>query len=128
MMGSNRHARTYTVKIGDLLTALKENRQEHMQIVEEAQAAFRKATIEKLEEMLDQARAGKRVNMHLGLMVPSSHLDTFDNAIGLLEMTKDAGEEVIEITADEYERFVRNRWEWTREFVESNAPYSDRVS
>ncbi len=127
MLGANGYGRTYKVKINELLEHLKKNRDEHVDIVIEAQAAFKKATIEKLEQMLELARSGKPISMALGLTVPTVHTDAFDNAIGILEMTARAGEEVIEITSDEYERFVRNRWEWTEKFRHSNAGYSSRL-
>ena len=44
-----------------------------------------------------------------------------------MEMTKRAGEQHIEITADEYERFVRNNWDWMDQFRSSNSPYSKKI-
>jgi len=123
MMGMGRGGRTYTVLIEDLLTKLKANREEHVDIVITAQAAFKKKTIERLDAMLAEAKSGSNVSMHLGLVVPSAHTDAFDNAIGLLELTAKAGETKIEIDADEYERFVRNNWEWTDKFRDSNSSY-----
>ena len=121
------HGRTYKVKIESLLTHLKKNRDEHVGIVEEAQAEFRKLAIKKLDVMLEDATSGKRIRTSLGLKVPTIHTDAFDNAIGLLKMTKEAGEEIIEIDSGEYERFVRNNWEWTQQFTDSNRAYSSRV-
>ena len=112
MMGHGRDGRTYKVKIDELLESLKKNRAEHKEIVEESQAAFRVEAIKELDRMLADAKDGRKIKMRVGLTVPTIHLDEFDNAIGLMEMTTRAGEESIEITADEYERFVRNRWHW----------------
>jgi hypothetical protein len=121
------HGRTYKVKISTLLTHLRTNRDEHVAIVEEAQAKFRELAIKKLDLMLQDAKSGKGIRTRLGLDVPSVHTDAFDNAIGILEMTQEAGEETIEIDAGEYERFVRNNWEWTQEFNASNRAYSNRI-
>ena len=119
--------RTYKVNISELVQTLKKNREEHGEIVEEAQAEFRKLAIEKLDVMLMDAKSGKGIRTHLGLKVPTIHTDAFDNAIGLMEMTMRAGETVIEIDAGEYERFVRNNWEWTSEFISSNRSYSKKL-
>ena len=127
MLGHGRGGRTYKVLISDLLTTLKKNRAEHVEIVEEAQAAFREQFIKKLDLMMADAKAGKPIDTHIGMRVPSAHTGAFDNAIGLMEMTQRAGEETIEIDAGEYERFVRNRWEWTEDFNVSNAPYSNKL-
>ena len=127
MMGIGRGGRTYKVLIVDLLKNLKKNRDEHLLIVEEAQAKFREMAIAELDTMLADAKANKRIAMRLSLVMPTQHTAAFDNAIGLMEMTQRTGETVIEIDADEYERFVRNNWEWTEKFRASNAGYSARI-
>ena len=127
MLGFGRGGRTYKVKIDDLLLHLRKNCEEHEEIVAEAQAKFREHAIKRLDGMLEDAKKGRGIRTKLGLTVPSIHTDAFDNAIGLLEMTKDAGEKIIEIDADEYERFVRNNWEWTKDFRLSNSAYSDKL-
>lgn len=82
------HGRTYKVKIATLLGHLRKNKEDHVEIVEEAQAEFRKLAIAEIESMLTDARSGKGISTHLSLEVPTVHTDAFDNAIGLLEMTK----------------------------------------
>jgi hypothetical protein len=119
--------RTYKVKIETLLGHLKKNRDEHVSIVEEAQAKFREMAIARINSMLKDAMENGNIRTSLGLTVPSIHTDAFDNAIGLMEMTMEADEKIIEIDAGEYERFVRNNWEWTRDFNASNRAYSGRV-
>ena len=126
MIGIGR-GRTYKVKIETLLTHLKKNRDEHVEIVEEAQAEFRRLAIEKLDLMLQDAKSGACICTRLALAVPTIHTDAFDNAIGILEMTQDALEECIEIDSGEYERFVRNNWEWTDQFRTTNSAYSNKV-
>jgi len=121
------NGRTYKVKIKELVETLKKNRDEHVSIVEEAQAKFREMAITKLDLMCQEAKDGKNIRTSLGLMVPTVHTDAFDNAIGLMEMTMRAEETTIEIDSGEYERFVRNNWEWTRDFNASNRAYSGRV-
>jgi len=121
------NGRTYKVKINELVETLKKNRDEHVSVVEEAQANFRKMAIEKLDSMLKDAKDGKGIRTSLGLTVPTIHTDAFDNAIGLMEMTMRAGETIIEIDAGEYERFMRNNWEWKQDFNTSNRAYSGRI-
>ena len=121
------HGRTYKVNISELVQTLKKNREEHVEIVEEAQAEFRKLAIQKLDVMLKDAKSGKGIRTSLGLKVPTIHTDAFDNAIGLMEMTMRANEQTIEIDSGEYERFVRNNWEWTSEFIAFNRSYSNKL-
>jgi hypothetical protein len=127
MMGMGRDGRTYKVKIEELLEHLKANREEHKEIVEEAQASFREQAIKELDKMLSDALSGRKIRMSVGLTVPTVHLDEFDNAIGLMEMTQRAGSEEIEITADEYEKFVQNRWDLLDRFQTSNRGYTNKI-
>ena len=113
--------------ISELLENLKTNRGKHLEIVEEAQAEFRKRAIEELDRMLAAAKEGRQIQMRVGLQVPSQHTDEYDNAINLLEMMERADETKVEISADECERFVRDNWEWTGDFNASNRGYSDKV-
>lgn len=126
-LGRDYDERTLPVQVDELLTILKKNRAEHRVIVEEAQANFREQVIGRLDSMLADARAGRKVSTAVGLSIPSDYTHHFDDAIGLLEMSKRAGTERVEISTSEYRRFVRNQWNWTKEFVASNAPYSSRL-
>lgn len=127
MIGSRHGGRTYKVNIDDLLGHLKKNREEHVEIVNEAQENFRAEFIKRVDAMLKDAQNNQPISVKIGLTVPTIHTDAFDNAIGLLEMTQRAGETTIEITSDEYERFVRNNWEWSRDFAVTNSRYSKKI-
>ena len=147
MIGSHDDERTFTVLVDELLEHLKKNREEHMAIVEEAQAKFREKAIKELDEMLADAHAGKTIRLNAGLQIPTQHVDAYDNAILTLEMTKRAhdaeqkalarnasrdnpvtdSEAMVEVTSGEIERFVRNKWGWSRDFNCSNASYTDRI-
>lgn len=125
--GSDYDERTYPVKVDELLEILRRNREDHLSIVEEAQANFRERVIARLDSMLAEARAGRVDRLEVGLSIPRNFVEHFDNAIGLLEMTQRAGTEEVEISASEYKRFVQNQWNWTKEFNTSNAAYSKKL-
>jgi len=128
MIGSHDDERTFTVMVDELLGHLKENRAKHLEIVEEAQTKFRERAIEELDRMLRDAKNGKPIRLSASLPVPTQHVDAYDNAILTLEMTKRAGIDKVDVTADEIERFVRNRWRWSRDVSCSNAHYTNKVS
>lgn len=123
----------FPILIAEVREALKKNREEHIEIVEEAQAGFKELVVKKLDEALSDAKKGKRYITSLNLHMPESHLREFDNAIDFLESiekaAKIAGEEnpTIEMSSEEYERFVRNKWDWMRNFTASNARYSAKA-
>lgn len=125
MIGNDYDARTFTVLLDEVLERLNKGKGEHAQIVEEAQAEFRREVIARMEVILNDARMGRTIKTSVDLPVPVSHLNVYDNAIMTLEMTKRAGATTVELTADEVERFCRNKWSWTRHFLDTNANYSN---
>lgn len=119
--------RTMKFPIDDILEALHKGKAEHQEIVEEAQEAYRKAVIVKLEEVLAAARAGKRIVTDLQLELPQSYLSHYENAIAFLEGTKKAGTQLVDMTSAEYEQYVRNNWSWMDQFLLSNSRYSGKA-
>lgn len=104
-----------------LLDILRENRDKHHQIVEEAQVGFRKAAIERLDAMLEDAKNGRRIELNLGLRVPEDHTAEYDTVIGMLEL--DINEHV-DLEFHEYRQYVEDDWGWKQQFTTTNAFYS----
>jgi hypothetical protein len=111
---------TVKVKRLDLLNKLRENRQEHRGVFERAQVKFREAVIERLDAMLADARAGKKVQQSVGLTAPSDHTSEYDRAIAMLEMSV---EEEITLTSHDFECYVMDRWAWAAQFGATSAFY-----
>jgi len=123
---------TFPILILEVQEALTKNRAEHLEIVEEAQKGFRKKVIDGLDAALKDARDGVRFCTSLQLQMPQSHTREFDNAIEYLGAIKRAAEATgspltIALSADEYERFVRNKWDWMQGFAASSAMYSAKA-
>jgi hypothetical protein len=110
-----------TVDKTKLIEIMKENHGKHHDIVVEAQAGFRAKVIERLDEMLGQARDGKRIDIAVGLVVPEDHTDDYDRVIGMLELDI---EETVELEESEYRQYVEDKWQWQRSFNASNSYYS----
>lgn len=128
MIGQGR-GRTFKFKIDEVVAKLKENRAEHDEIVEEARVKFREMAIEKLKEALRLAEQDKgEIRTSINLTVPRSYTEEYDNAIELLEATQRAGEEIVELDSDEFQRFMRNKWHWVQDFSASNARYSAKAA
>lgn len=104
-----------------ILDALKKNREEHIEIVREAQSGFREKAISIFEQKLVVLRSGGSVEVNVHLDVPASHVDEFDNVIAMLEMTQD---DTIELSDSDFQCFVRNKWRWEHQFLASNSCYS----
>lgn len=102
-----------TVKRAELLMKLRANREEHRQVFLAAQVKFREAVIDRLDKMLEDARAGRRVSQHVGLVAPQDHTDDYNRVITMLEMSVD---ETITLGSGEFESYVMDRWQWARQF------------
>jgi hypothetical protein len=105
----------------EILKALKKNRDEHLSIVKEAQTGYRTELKKLLLSKLTDLEGGKPVDPNIRMTVPESHVDDYDRAIMMLEMSKDT-----ELTLDqsEFQCYVRDKWQWERNFLMSNSNYS----
>ena len=72
-----------------LLTIIKENRDKHRAVFEEAQAGYRTKVIEELDKRLADARAGRRIDTFISLTEPVDQTRNYDRVIKMLEMFQD---------------------------------------
>jgi hypothetical protein len=104
-----------------LIGILKENRGKHRDLFLKAQEGFRARAIEELDKMLECARKGDKVRLHVGLDAPEDHTDDYDRVIGMLEMSVDDN---VEVDANSYECFVRDKWAWSLSAMAKNSRYA----
>lgn len=110
-----------TVKREDLLIVVRSNREKHQKTFEEAWEGYKKAIIKELETALEDAKKGVRIYRQTTLVQPISQLQEYDRAIKMLEMNTQA-----EITLEEHEfnQFVMDKWNWSKQFAMSNKSYT----
>lgn len=109
------------VKKEELLNVLRENRTKHRHIFEEAIEGYRKTVIAEFERRLDDAKAGRKIDIRFTLPQPVDQTKDYDRAIGMLEMTID---DVIHLEEIEYRQYVMDDWSWKQSFLTSNSTYS----
>ena len=68
------------------------------------------------KEFVDRART--RV---AALAPPRHHLDAYERAIRMAEMSQD---EVVELDAGSFDRLVMDNWEWKQQFASTTAAYT----
>ena len=112
------------VRKNKLLEILKSNREKHRAIFEDALIGYRELAIEKLDEALDDAREGRKINMYFALVEPMDQTEDYDRAIGMLEMSVD---DEVEMDRREYDQYVMDNWDWTGQFSASNATYTTMI-
>lgn len=109
--------RTFNFLVDEVLASLRRNREEHQAVLKEAQENYRKKVIEELDRALRDARNGTAFRTSIHLEMPRNHTREYSNAIEMMEATLRAGDLRIGLTADEYERFMKNRWHWIAQFA-----------
>lgn len=114
-----------TVDKTQLLDALKKNRETHRAQFLKAQEGYKARCISELETSLDAAREGHNprnfVLEIIQLPEPKDHTKDYDREIGMLEMH--IGDRV-EITNRQYEQFVMDLWDWSKEFRTTSLEYT----
>lgn len=114
-----------TVRKQELLDILRENRTNHRAIFEEACEGYQKETERILQEHLDEVRAGKRKKITVSLPYPEDHTKDYDRAIKMVEMSVN---DEITMTDYDFQSYVMDDWQWKRQFLASNAPYSSTAT
>ena len=111
------------VKKDELLAKLKENRELHKREYDQAVIKHRNEAIAKLQERLQKIEAGDKVDLTFDLPTPREFLDSFDEAIAMLEWSQDSE---IELEQNDFQRYVLNKWEWQRQFAAATSLYNAR--
>lgn len=109
----------------ELLDTLRTNRDEHVALHKKALVRYEAALVKELKKQLARAEAKKKVN-HSFLFkfpVPESHEASFNQVIDLLE--HDVRDE-IELSRADFQRFMRNEWEWSNQWATTNSTYNVR--
>lgn len=115
------------IKKDQLLKILQKNRAEHRAVFIEAQKTFRALAIKALDDQLKAARKGRPFQLeHLvRLTAPEDHTADYDRSIQMLEMAVD---DIIAVDEREFQNYVQDVWNWSREWAGSNMRYISKNS
>lgn len=109
------------VKRTELLDKLKVNREAHRGIFLDAQVGYREQAIREIEQMLQEARSGKRIRRAVSLIEPIDQTREYDRVIAMLEMSVD---DVIELDEVSFRQYVLDDWSWKQQFLAVNSTYT----
>ena len=147
-MLDSRENRRVTCIIDKVLESLEANLADHLEPYEEAMRGYKKECqvlmVRAIEDMQDRLNAAEQGNMpdmspvNLTLHQPESHEEEFRQVITMLTFHKEAheaqpggveehGPATIDLNAKDIQRYVRNKWEWSRQWVLMNAAYSGKA-
>lgn len=110
------------VETVQLLSKLRTNRFEHVSTVQMLKDAYAAALAVALHEQLDRLGAGQGVERNFLLAVPEPADFTleYDRAIEQYEWEV---QEHVELTREDFNRFVRDEWDWAPRWAASTQAY-----
>ncbi len=112
--------RSMKFSVKKLTELIKKNRGDHRKLFEQAQQGYRKALIRELDLMLKEARERKRYRRAVELVEPMDMTREYDQILAMLELTTDAD---IELSQDEFARYVLDDWDWKERVTMTNRSY-----
>ena len=74
-----------------------------------------------LTEKLQEAKNHKKLDNYLNLTFPESHSDDYVRAISMIELSEN---DVLQLTEQEFDSYVRNQWGWKNSFSSTNLQYT----
>lgn len=109
----------------ELVNCLVENRDNHQKVYDEAMEGYRKAVIKALRKALIKAEEGRKIITYFNLERPESHIDDYDRALAMLNMSCD---ETIKLNAVQFDQYVRDIWSWSGSFSTTSSSYTSSSS
>jgi hypothetical protein len=114
--------RTVKVNKEELLTKLRENRDQHREVFLKAQDGYRQFLIKELEQRLDEAQKGMKVDRFIRLEEPEDHTSDYDRVIMMAEMSID---DEITLSDVDFGQYVMDNWAWKQAFAATAGTYTD---
>lgn len=108
-----------------LLKQLKTNREDHKAIYELALLGWQNEVTNALEEAYKAAKAGDEYTTWFDLEEPVSHVKDYDE---IIDRVKWHEADQISLDIMEFNRFVRDSWEWMPNFLNNAHTYTTSSS
>lgn len=112
-----------TVKVNrtQLLEKLRENRENHRALFEQAIESYRKFMVAELESRIKDITSGKQIDHYIRLVAPSDHTEDYDRIILMAEMSLS---DEIELTQQHFGWYVMDQWQWKNDFANTANTYT----
>jgi len=115
--------RTVNIQRAEFVEKVTANRDAHRAVFEKALDGYQRRLVRELERRVADVKAGRRIDRYISLPEPSDHTEDYDRILAMAEMSVD---EVIELGADDFARFVMDQWDWKQDFTETATYYEGR--
>lgn len=123
----NRMESDFKVKLlkTSLLDKIKQNKEKHSELVKESKAGYLVEAEKHLKDRLKRIKDGECVSLNTNLAVPKDYTSEYDSCIQMFEMHQ---EEMVELSIQDFNKLVNDRWDWANDFFNTNARYSSSVA
>jgi NADH dehydrogenase/NADH:ubiquinone oxidoreductase subunit G len=111
--------RTIEVKKEDLIKKIKENKEKHLIAYDKAVIAYKNAALKQLSELTQKVNEGS-LTIRLELVTPINNSTNYDKIINMFEWDV---KEVVELDQNEFNEYVLDDTETTRQAMFSNTRY-----
>jgi hypothetical protein len=111
------------VNKAEIMAKIQANRDIHRSIYERAMEGYRKKAVARLNSVIDDLKAGKTPNLHIGLRIPEDHTTDYDVILDMLANSIDSYVELDEIG---FRRYVRDEWDWKQNFTALTMDYLEQ--
>ncbi len=99
---------------------ISKNRDAHRKLFLKAQEGYKQDFLKELENMLEEARQGKRYRRNVLLVEPMDMTKEYDRILKMLELTT---EEKIDLSQQEFSNYVMDDWGWKAQVTATNSQY-----
>jgi hypothetical protein len=105
----------------ELLAILRENQGKHRETFLRAQEGYRRRVIQELDRRLEDARAGREIDLFIRLPEPEDHTADYGREIRMLELET---EDTVVLSTREFDQLVMDRWGWSEDFAATSSVYA----
>lgn len=137
-MGDLSAGRAISVNKSSLLETLRQNLETHRHDFAEAMSGYKETRKNRIYDIATAAKTAhdaagspalaaylkeldKAYHEYHSLEKPQDHSESYQQAIAVMEWETKA---VVELTVDEFEKFVRDRWSWRHAFEKTLSTYT----
>lgn len=115
--------RAVNIRKEEFIDTVSVNRDAHRALFEKALEGYQRRLVRELQRRIADVKAGRRIEQYIRLPEPADHTDDYDRILAMAEMSVD---DIIELGADDFARFVMDQWDWKQDFVDTATYYDDR--
>jgi hypothetical protein len=105
----------------ELLAILEENRAKHRDTFLRAQEGYRRRVIQELDRRLEDARAGRKIDLYFQLPEPEDHTADYTREIRMLELETRT---TVILSTREFDQLVMDNWGWSENFAMTSSVYA----